>query len=87
VEIHRSARRHGVSDAAIRHATDHPIVVFDLEPDSDPPKQLAIGSDQAGNMLEVIVLILSDDRLLAIHAMPLRPTFYDLLPSGGDSDG
>jgi hypothetical protein len=38
-------------------------------------------------MLEVIVLLLADDRLLAIHAMPLRPTFYDLLPSGGEFDG
>ena len=38
-------------------------------------------------MLEVIVLMLADDRLLAIHAMALRPTFYDLLPRGEDSDG
>jgi len=30
---------HGVRDAAIRHATDHPIVVVDLGPDGDPPKQ------------------------------------------------
>jgi hypothetical protein len=29
-------------------------------------------------MLEVIVLLLADDRLLAIHAMPLRQTFFDL---------
>jgi hypothetical protein len=71
----------------VRHATDHPLVVIDLEPDGDPPTQLAIGPDEAGNMLEVIVLLLADDRLLAIHAMPLRPTFYDLLPSGGDFDG
>lgn len=87
MEIHRSARRHGVSDDAIRHATDHPIVVVDLDPDGDPPKQLAIGPDDAGNILEVIVLLLAGDRLLAIHAMTLRPTFYDLLPSGGDPDG
>lgn len=78
MEIHRAARRHGVSDDAVRHATDHAIVVVDLEPDSDPPKQLAVGPDEAGNMLEVIVLILDDDRLLAIH---------DLLPRGEDSDG
>lgn len=86
MEIHRSARRHGVTDSAIRHAADHPLVVVDLDPDSDPPKQLAIGPDQTGNMLEVIVLVLADDRILAIHAMALRRTFYDLLPSGGDSD-
>lgn len=61
--------------------------MVDLDPDGDPPKQLAIGPDHASNFLEVIVLILADERLLAIHAMPLRPIFYDLLPSGGDSDG
>lgn len=87
MEIHRSARRHGVSDAAIHHALGHPIVVVDIDPDGDPPKQLAIGPDNAGNLLEVIVLLLADDRVLAIHAMPLRPTLYDLLPGGGDSDG
>lgn len=55
-------------------------------PDGDPPKQLAIGPDHAGNLVEVIVLLLADERLLAIHAMRLRPKFYDLLPSGEDSD-
>jgi hypothetical protein len=86
VEIHRSARRHGVTDADIRHATGHPLVVIDLDPDSDPPKELAIGPDQAGNLLEVIILVLADDRLLAIHAMPLRSTFHDLLPRGESPD-
>jgi hypothetical protein len=80
VDIHRSARRHGVSDADIRHATDHPLVVVDLDPDADPPKVLAIGPDRAGNLLEVIVLELADARLLAIHAMSLRPILHDLLP-------
>ncbi len=87
MEIHRSARRHRVNDVDIRHATDYPLVVVDLDPDGDPPKQLAIGPDCAGNLLEVIVLVLGDDRLLAIHAMPLRPAFHDLLPPGEDLDG
>lgn len=61
--------------------------MVDLDPDGDPPKQLAIGPDCAGKLLEVIVLVLGDDRLLAIHAMPLRPAFHDLLPPGEDLDG
>lgn len=76
--IHRSARRHGIDDAVISHALDHALI--DLEPDADPPKVLAIGPDRAGNLLEVIWLELADNVNLAIHAMPLRPTFYDLLP-------
>lgn len=71
----------------MRHATDHAVVVVDLDTEGDPPKVLAIGPDRAGNLLEVIVLELADDRLLAIHAMRLRTTFYDLLPFRGDTDG
>jgi hypothetical protein len=79
VEIHRTARRHGISDNVIRHALDHAIAVFDLEPDADPPKVLAIGPDPAGNLLEIIWLELEEVNLV-IHAMPLRAQFYDLLP-------
>ena len=41
---------------------------------------LAIGPDTAANLLEVIWLVLDDERDLVIHAMPLRPTFFSLLP-------
>jgi hypothetical protein len=85
VDIHQSARRHGVTDEYIAHAAGHPLVVIDLDPDSDPPKLLVVGPDPAGNLLEVIVLELADDRHMAIHAMPLRPTYYDLLPRGEDT--
>src|SRR3546814_2640349 len=44
VEIHRSARRHGVSDADILHAVDHSLVVVDVDRDADPPKVLVIGA-------------------------------------------
>lgn len=79
VEIHRSAHKHGINDRTIRHALEHAITVVDLEADADPPKVLAIGPDPAGNLLEVIWLEL-DEVNLVIHAMPLRPQFYDLLP-------
>lgn len=53
---------------------------MDLDPDDDPPKLLLIGPDRAGNLLEVIVLVLADDLLMAIHAMALRTSYYELLP-------
>jgi hypothetical protein len=87
VEVHPAARRHGVHDDDIRHATDHAKVVVDLDPDADPPKQLVIGPDRAGNMLEVIVLALNTDRLLAIHAMPLREKYHELLLREKETDG
>lgn len=80
MEIHRSARKHGIADTTIRHALDRAITVIDLDPDADPPRVLAIGPDHAGNLLEIIWLELADDVTLVIHAMPLRPAFHDLLP-------
>ena len=62
------------------HAVEHEIVSFDLDPNADPPKILVIGPDSAGNLLEIIVLVLGDDRLIAIHAMKLRRQFFELLP-------
>jgi hypothetical protein len=79
VEIHRSARKHGVTDSGVHHAIAHAIVVIDLEPDSEPPKVLAIGPDDAGNLLEIIWIELDAGREVVIHAMGLRSTFQGLL--------
>ena len=80
MEIHRSAYKHGIDADTILHALDHVLTVIDLEPEADPRKVLAIGPDRAGNLLEIIWIELADDVDLVIHAMPLRPAFYDLLP-------
>lgn len=82
MDIHRSALRHGIEPQDIVHASDHALVVVDLEPDADPPKVLVIGPDRTGALLELVILELADERFLAIHAMPLRRRFYDLLPRG-----
>jgi len=79
VEIHRSARKHGVSDSAVRHAITHAIVIVDLEPDEEPPKVLAIGPDDAGNLLEIIWVELDEGREVVFRAMGLRPAFVGLL--------
>lgn len=84
MEFHRSAFRHGYDEASIRHALDHPLVVVELDPHGDPPKMLAIGADPAANLVEVIWLELAHDVELVIHAMALRPMFYDLLPTEED---
>lgn len=84
MEVHRSARKHGITAETIHHAVDHALVVVDIEPDTDPPRVLAIGPDVAGNLLEIIWLEFPDRAPIVIHAMPLRRTFYDLLPSGED---
>lgn len=68
MEIHPSAGKRGVPKDDLVHAVEHELVSVDLEPDADPPKILVIGPDTAGNLLEVIVLVLEDDQLIAIHA-------------------
>ena len=87
MEIHQSARRHGIPAVDISHAVDHALVVVDVDADADPPKILVIGPDTASNLLEVMVLELANERFLTIHAMPLRPTFHHLLPKAENPNG
>jgi hypothetical protein len=77
VEVHESGRRHGIADDDILHAVDHALAVEDAG--EDPDRYLVIGPDRSGNLLEVVVLV-TDERQLAIHAMPMRPKFRRLLP-------
>jgi len=69
VEIHESARRHGVADEDIEHALAHAVAWVELG--DDPPRYLLAGPDGAGNLLELVVLVLGGDELV-IHAMGLR---------------
>lgn len=77
MEIHQSARRHGISDEDIHHAIEHAMVVDDIG--EDPDRWLVTGPDSAGNLLETVVLITSDGDELIIHAMPVRPVYRRLL--------
>ncbi len=81
MEFGTSAFKHGFTVEAIVHAVESAVVVADLDPDSDPPRVLAIGLDPDGRWLEVIWLELPD-RDVVIHAMELRKVFFDLLPRG-----
>jgi hypothetical protein len=76
--------KHGILDEDVHHACDHALVVDQLDVESDPPKLLVIGPDRTGRLLKVVVPVLADERLMAIHAMPFRAAFYDLLPPPQD---
>ena len=77
MEIHDSARKHGVAASDIHHAIDHSLAIEDAG--EDPDRWLVIGPDRAGNLLEVVVLTTVEDAQLAIHAMPMRARFRRLL--------
>jgi hypothetical protein len=78
MDIQSSAYRHGLDDEQIRHAWEHALGFYAIDPDHDPPKGLYIGPDLAGNLLELLYLRLDDDEL-TIHAMALRPVFRTYL--------
>lgn len=77
MEIHASARRHGIGDADILHALAHPLAVEDLG--EDPDRWLVVGPDCAANLLEIVVLVTQEGTEMIIHAMPLRPIYRKLL--------
>lgn len=71
VQIADSARKHGVLDEDILHALRNPLRII-----AGPGRDLIIGADHAGRLLEVVVL--DDDPVeepVVIHAMVLRPKF------------
>jgi hypothetical protein len=77
VEIHDSARKHGVADHDIVHAIDYAFAIEDAG--EDPDRWLLIGPDTAGNLLEVVVLITAEGTQIVIHAMPMRDNYARLL--------
>jgi hypothetical protein len=77
VEIHRSARKHGVDEPDTLHAIEHALAYEDAG--ENPDRLLVIGPDRAGNLLEVVVLTTSEGHGLVIHAMPMRGRFARLI--------
>ncbi|MTA13391.1 MAG: hypothetical protein F2534_12395 [Actinobacteria bacterium] len=61
-------------------AVEAALVVADMGDGDSPSRTLILGSDRAGNLLEVIVLHFDDGREMAIHAMPMRTQYRAMLP-------
>ncbi len=78
MEIHRSARKHGISDADLHHAVEHAVFAADLEGEA-PLGVPYLGPDRSGNLLEVVVIERDDGSELAIHAMKMRRRYRDLV--------
>jgi hypothetical protein len=74
VEIHESARKHGVADEDIEHAVEQAMATDDQDDDT----RLYIGPE----LLEVVTIVRDDGSELAIHAMPMRRKYQQLLPGG-----
>jgi hypothetical protein len=78
VDIHPSARKHGIADEDIEHATQNAMSIDDQEGDT----RLYLGPARDAQLLEVVTIIRDDCSELAIHAMRMRPKYRRLLPGG-----
>lgn len=78
MKVHDSALKHGVDHVDAVHAAEHPVFIGDLDENS-PARQLRLGFDAAGRLLEVVVLRFDSGNELLIHAMKARRQYLDLL--------
>lgn len=78
MNVHTSAMKHGVSPKDAIEAATCAIWIEDLDADS-PARQLRIGFDTRGRLLETVVLIFDSGNQLVIHAMKCRPQYLALL--------
>lgn len=79
MKVNPSARKHRIADDDIFYAAEFALWIEDLNEDN-PSRQLRIGFDTKGRLLELVVLVFDSGNELGIHAMKARPGAIDLLP-------
>ena len=78
MEIHPSARKHGIADEDIEHAIRHALAIDDQADDT----RLYLGPARSADLLEVATIVRDDGSEVVIHAMKMRPKYRRLLPEG-----
>ena len=79
MNVHDSALKHGVLREDAIQAATWAVWIEDLDENS-PARQLRLGFDTRGRLLETVVLVFDSGNELVIHAMKSRPQMIDLLP-------
>lgn len=81
MEILESARMHGVSADAIRHAVANNWISFPVSLHALPDHEAVgyVGPDLNADPIEVFTFLDEDGEQIAIHAMKARAQFLDLL--------
>lgn len=70
VRFTKSTRRHRIGRTHIQHVMNTTEPEATAPGDSGQPRLRWLGPDDRGLELEVIAVVLNDDTLLVIHAMP-----------------
>lgn len=73
------ARKHGIKDADAIAAATNVLISGSLD-DENPQRELRIGIDTAGRLLEIVVLLWDDGEVEIIHAMKARAKYRRLIP-------
>lgn len=76
MEIHPSARKHGIADEDIEHAMRHALAIDDQADDT----RLYLGPARNADLLEIATIVRDDGSEVVIHAMKMRPKYRRLLP-------
>jgi len=79
ISIHPSALKHGIPEEDILYAANWALWIEPLDEDN-PQRELRLGFDATGRMLELVVLIFDSGNELVIHATKARSQCLDLLP-------
>lgn len=78
MDVHPSARKHGVAGEDIEHAVEHAMAIDDQLDDM----RLYLGPARSAELLEIVTIVREDETELAIHAMKIRRKYQRLLPEG-----
>jgi len=78
VEIHPSARKHGIADEDIEHAVANAMTIDDQQDDA----RLYLGPARSADLLEVVTIVRDDGSELAIHAMKMPAQIPAIAPGG-----
>lgn len=75
VEIHPTARRHGIANEDIEHAMTNAMVIEAQKDDTT----LYLGPARSAELLEIVTVVRGDETELVIHAMKMRAKYERLL--------
>lgn len=81
MDIHPSARKHGIADDDIEHAVRNAMTIYQRPGD----RILHLGPAGDGTLLAVVTALRVGAQEIAIHAMRMRPKYQHLLPGEAGS--
>lgn len=78
MKVHPAALKHGIESEDAMHSATWALWIENLDDDT-PARQLRLGFDSRGRLLETVVLVFDSGNELVIHAMKARPKYLSLL--------